>query len=297
MKLKNLKSLVTFSFILFMFSGASFENVTLRDLEFIKQHTLPFENTFKEAESIFSAADIIEALESRDLDTLEKHGFKFYSTWGNIVMEHPRLSSWIIKTGSRFGNDCNNILRIAKANKLRKCIEANKYKDLVVPSHYLFHIPGKDITLKNANYLVFCEKVDIADKNLGHLTPKQVSEICRLIRESGMCDTRGDNIRILKNGKVAFVDTEPFLELNTSWWRALEKFGLRVFKGALGAHIFRRTVAKDRKINRREAIMAKNIERNKFQFSSNDSLKISFIALKPRILTALLNFEIDKYLS
>ena len=112
-----------------------------------------------------------------------------------------------------------------------------------------------------------------------------------------MCDTRGDNIRILKNGKVAFVDTEPFLELNTSWWRALEKFGLRVFKGAVGAHIFRRTVAKDRKINRREAIMAKNIERNKFQFSSSESLKISFIALKPRILTALLNFELDKYLS
>lgn len=271
------------------------EPISPKEIQFINKNRLPFKQINREACNLFSNQEIINAIQTKNLDILKNCGFKFYSTWGNIVMEHPNLDGWVIKTGSRFGNNSNNIMRISKANKLRKYINNNGYKDLTVPNHYLFHIPGKDLSLNNKNYLVFCEKMDISDKNLGHLTDQQVNEICLLIRETGMCDTRGENIKLLKDGRIAFIDTEPFLELNTSWWKVIEKFGLRVIKGAVGAHIFRRAVSRDRKINRK-LIMANNVTKDGNLLAQTNFIKISFFAIQPLVISVLDGLELDKYL-
>lgn len=220
---------------------------------FIKQYNLPAGPIRKKAEEIFSKPELVnlfaksQSKASRPIleQTLKRAGFSLFKTWGNIVIEHPDLPGWIIKGGSRFSDNTNNIRRISQAEAICSYVQKYELNDIVVPQKYLFHLPGRDADLINNNYLIFCEKLDLSKKSLGHLTRDQIKQVCKIIGKIGMCDGQAENIRLLKNGKVAFIDTEPFLNLNTWWWQALETLIISKVKADVGQYIFRKTVKKE----------------------------------------------------
>ena len=215
--------------------------------ELIEKHTFPDSSAKEQLLKLLAQPHIQKAFEEKDNNALKAAGFTLHNTWGNIIAQHPRVEGWVIKAGERFVGGSNNVRRVEKAELIRNSIaRAHLENYITVPEKYLLHIPGKGQELLNKNYLVLAKKLDLADASVSTLPNSIIRKTCRVIRNVGMCDARTENVRLTKDGKVAFIDTEPFLEPDVWWWQAIEGLGIRRIKGAIGAQIFRQSVARER---------------------------------------------------
>ncbi len=121
----------------------------------------------------------------------------------NHVRTYEGLEGWIIKFNREdldVGKDAH-LYRVRKAHKIQNLIDANGWQELiVVPKKYLyFHLPSK-------KWYVIAQKVELGK---GSLTPKQAAAAAKIILETGLADVHQGNILFDRNGRVAFIDTEP----------------------------------------------------------------------------------------
>lgn len=237
-------------FLLLISFVTTHANLSKTHRDFVKNHSLPESPLLKKADQIFSRPEIIKAIENKDSQKLIATGFRLYETWGNVIAEHKSLDGWVIKYGNRSIQDnSSNIRRIINAEKIDSIIKENNLKHVIVPKKYLYHIPGKGDRLINSNYLVFAQKLNLIEKGYSSLPQDAINEALLIIKKMGMCDGQSKNLPITETNKIAFIDTEPFLELGTGWWEVVERMGLRTIRGEIGASIFLNTVKEDKRNN------------------------------------------------
>lgn len=153
-------------------------------------------------------------------------GCNFLRSKGKIVAIHPLIPNYVLKA-INYSNETffdkiirtfhsnRNIYRVAVNEKIKECIKLYNLQHIITPQKYLYHIPGRPDNFSDANYIVISEKLDLLCKNCNkhyfmfHATNDQKREIEIVIRAIGYGDSHLENICVLKNGKIAIIDTEP----------------------------------------------------------------------------------------
>lgn len=160
----------------------------------------------------------------------------FYS-----VVKHPDLPGWIIKAGASripeeggrvfarendigeraFFTKEDSLLRVAMAKRMQTMVkEAGLENDVVIPRKILIARTGseneKDPTRK---YCVICEEIkDVLSAEdtftkIGKMSSEKQKEIAKkisvIVQKTGLVDATFNNIRLNKEGKLVFIDTEP----------------------------------------------------------------------------------------
>jgi hypothetical protein len=175
--------------------------------------------------TLLSTKPVLDALGGQTLTP-------FYS-----VIEHQRLPGWIIKSGAirvakdefiqgnsndkaemAFFTEEESLLRIEMANRIAKVAKKSGI-DVVLPKKKLVTYENVDsVTEVTRKYCVVCEKIDILSVDETVLTIKRMDneqqtevaqKISTIIQKAGLVDASFHNIRLTKEGKLAFIDTEP----------------------------------------------------------------------------------------
>ncbi len=238
---QNVQRLLSYKIILIALmiaSSINSYNLTLEDERFLQNHMLPQGPAKQELDRIFKL--------SKDPELAFRiAGCTFLKSVSRLIVVNPRTPNYIYKTINYHEqyfqdqlvgiiNRNRNINRIVVNDKIQQCISLYNLRHIVVPKKYLYHIPGKPLFLDDANYIVVADRLDTFCKSCNnhemalHLTPEQEKEVYIVIRFVGYGDAKPDNIMFLKNGKIAFIDTEPiygvdFLE-NVPGFARLIKF-------------------------------------------------------------------------
>ena len=128
-----------------------------------------------------------------------------------------------------------NISRLFGYERIANCIKKNKFKHIVLPKKYLYHVPGRPWELADENYMVIAERIagieldkymDICKKKKQkcRFTQEVANEVFTCVWESIIFNPDHKNILFTKNGKFAFIDTECLLDGMPNWhktlWRA-----------------------------------------------------------------------------
>lgn len=126
-----------------------------------------------------------------------------------MVAYHPEIGDYLIK---KFPDSTpkerqieNYLRRIDGANTVRKYIESNQLKHILVPQKWLYRTPY--------GYVLIVEKMDIFELAETNRRYKQIdietlTELCQVLHAVGGCDAFSRNQPFTKSGQVAFVDTE-----------------------------------------------------------------------------------------
>jgi|GEM_PF-4030293 len=177
--------------------------------------------------------------------TLEKAGFNPISvkclTEGKLVsfpnvLSHDQLPNFLIKScairvpddihikgpindkgeESLFGPN-EGLLRLEMNDRITR-IAKKLDIDLVVPKEYAIEFDNPVSNSLNHRYFIICEKLDLQSqeemaKSIKKMSKSDQVELGRkiklLIKEIGIVDATFGNIRFTKNGRLAFIDTEP----------------------------------------------------------------------------------------
>lgn len=190
--------------------------------------------------------DLTEAIPEKNA-ILQRHGFKLLSSKPDLqtgrivpfysVIEHDELQDWVIKSGATRipkdqlligpSNDRNemaffteeeSLLRIEMANRVKKiALEANM--DVVLPKKKLVVYSNVNgATEPSRKYCIVCEKINIlsvkdtvqAIKEMDAEHQREIAKkISTIVQKAGLADASFNNIRLMPDGKLAFIDTEP----------------------------------------------------------------------------------------
>jgi len=184
------------------------------ELLYIEKYLLPPGVLRSKLDGLFRNERFLIAFKNRDKKTLQALGCTLYgTTYDNIVAEHKDIPGWLMKGPKRdFRDRGRNLKRVEYGHFMRKV--ARGFPDFVVPQEYLYHYPDATYNLNNANYCVISEKLSLDKRHLGTLKPTQIQNIQRFMHKVGFWDANiKDNIRITTDGKIAFIDTEPFVSV------------------------------------------------------------------------------------
>jgi|EndMetStandDraft_5_1072996.scaffolds.fasta_scaffold37093_3 hypothetical protein len=146
----------------------------------------------------------------KSADEFRKEGFHIqFGHKGLMVASHPNIKGYLFKKfpdkRSKETQLENYIRRIEGANTIRKFIEGNHFKHLMVPQKWLYRTPY--------GYILIVEKMDIYNLNETNnryfqIDPEILKELCTTLHALGGCDAFTRNQPFTRSGKIAFVDTE-----------------------------------------------------------------------------------------
>lgn len=183
------------------------------DKNLIQKHSIKNIKVKEFLDEVFkSTSNIHEALKAAQ--------FTFLKEENQIVAEHPMLEGLLIKAlpdatfkNSILAHDLN-LRRVEMAEAIRNVIRKDNLKYVIVPNKYIYHIPGTKMELNDKNFIVLSEKLNLINveenrKLMRNLTYEQKEEVFKVIEKVGLFDARCTNIVITRNGKIAFIDTEP----------------------------------------------------------------------------------------
>ncbi len=211
--------------------------------EFVTSHRLPQE-VIERADSIFSNKQVYKALRRCKKQALQAAGIKPIQTSDNVIMEHDELPGYVIKFGNRFGGLFSTIGRIRLAEKIERYVKREGITTVHVPKKYLYHIPGRGKSLRDQNYLVFSQKMQVQDKTKPRLlTQRAIRDTCKVIRRFAIVDASPGNMSLLDNNNVAILDTEPTIRTGGGMWYLLDNPLTRLVQGTIGTFLFRRSVS------------------------------------------------------
>ncbi len=190
--------------------------------------------------------DLVGVVQNNN-NKLKEHGFKLLSQKSNLqgggisefysVVEHDQLQGWVIKSGAArvqdgkpiMGpkNDLNemahftkeeSLLRIEMANRIRKIAKDAKI-DAIVPQKKLVAYANVDgETDPTKKYCILCEKIEVLSPEetvqaIKDMNKEQQIEtakkVATIVEKAGIVDATFHNIRLTREGKLAFIDTEP----------------------------------------------------------------------------------------
>lgn len=149
-------------------------------------------------------------------------------TWSrrSWIGENDQLDGWIFKIFSYESNmsSAANVLRVPMAHLMANIINEKNLHDLVVPKKCLVQVYDREIIDQlsedyvSLGFIDVVEKLDLLDEKetipylskLPELKQQNIAEqVATLVTYSGLWDVTFSNIRITKDGKLAFIDTEP----------------------------------------------------------------------------------------
>ncbi|MDE3045671.1 MAG: hypothetical protein KGJ02_03405 [Verrucomicrobiota bacterium] len=180
-------------------------------------------------------------------EVLQRHGFTLLSSKPNMqtgeslpfysVVEHPNLPGWVIKSGAtripkdQFilgpGNDRNEMAHFTENESLLRLEMAQRVLAIAQKVQIEVVVPKKKLVAyantergsePSRKYCVLCQKVDILSteitvQTIQNMPPEQQKEtakkISTIVQKAGLVDASFDNIRLTREGKLAFIDTEP----------------------------------------------------------------------------------------
>lgn len=123
---------------------------------------------------------------------------------GKNVYEAPWLEGYLIKYG---------IERFYNALELKTIIRRYNLDLLVVPTKYLYHVPGRRKKISSKNYLVIAKKVEQEsfEQDQEHqkkgLNLAQTKQLCKVAFLAGHYDLHPGNY-LLRGDKVIIIDTD-----------------------------------------------------------------------------------------
>jgi hypothetical protein len=83
---------------------------------------------------------------------------------------------------------------------------------ITVPTKYAVHIPGRPEEVSDRNYVTVAQRLEVQD--VGAFTPAERAAVLKFLGHCPMVFPNTENIKRLRDGKVAFVD----LETRNIWW-------------------------------------------------------------------------------
>ncbi|HSX37428.1 MAG TPA: hypothetical protein VLE95_01185 [Chlamydiales bacterium] len=150
-----------------------------------------------------------------------------------IVFEHSELPGFVLKIKNPSQHSrkivaeeqcfVNTIERVSMAHTLREIIEKEHLDCLYVPQKKLAHFPGAPDDMKDGNYLVMAEKLDLTNpkdpifmENMKREEGERLlSQLYTLMERSGYADGHRWNFAFIKSGphseKLAIYDTDPLV--------------------------------------------------------------------------------------
>ncbi len=188
----------------------------------IDAYTLPEGELRSNLDALFETHNIAPALNSKTSaitkNVFKNAGFKFLKSVR--ITEHPKLKGFVLKFGrpNRFHQ---HVSRVWIAEAMREVIQEHDFKNIIIPEKLLYHIPGRPENLHDDNYAVLSEKIECGPDRHNRTAIRQlpietVREILTIIEEVFFNDASPSNIKVLGNGKVAFIDTEK-IHWKRSW--------------------------------------------------------------------------------
>jgi len=228
-----MKNLILYTLLALCFYSSFFRasnHITEEENNFIHRYSLsetdPTEQSLKtKLDELFNNPDFFQAFITRDAQKLKELGCYIYTTdWHNIVAEHPAIPGWIIK-GPKWAiiDWSRNYKRVQHGQIMRAA--AQEYPEIIVPQEYLYHYPQAPDDLSNDNYCVISKKLPLSPQHLSTLTPEQINRIEDFMRKIKFWDrTIENNICITKDNKIAFIDTEPFVDFHPLFQKILDFF-------------------------------------------------------------------------
>jgi hypothetical protein len=161
--------------------------------------------------TIFSDKHFYDAfIHSRKKELAALRCTLYQTSWGNVVIEHPQIPGYLIKSEKPFQNKCWK--RVLYADEIKKAIAGQDH--MLVSTEYVYHYPNHSFEPSSANYCVVSKKLDLQDVTLASFLagrPELVQELQTVMRTVGFWDPNlEENIRITQDNKIAFIDTEPY---------------------------------------------------------------------------------------
>lgn len=151
----------------------------------------------------------------RDHQSFSEMGFRAVVPGKEYVVSHPNLPHWIVK-GIRTDDQGPNmtvdthIYRVRRALRIAKIIEKCAFTKVVVPHKYLYQNQGQWYVIAEKLPLDPILSLSIEEKkNRKYLSVEQTKELAVICFEAGLLDVDGNNLRILADGRIAIIDTEP----------------------------------------------------------------------------------------
>lgn len=196
--------------------------------EQVQPYLLPYDHPAKEAlDKIFSSSRVTESLQH-----LKKAGFTFSpprKELSLICAAHPKLGKYLIKTylDTHYmeGNEWVFwIRRIEGSRRIQKSIDEHGLQKLVkVPKKWIYPLEEdpspSNQNLHRKNFILVTENMQImrADKNAERykkvITEEQLNALHTLLTENWLTDSIYiDNIPFSIDGRIAFIDTEHFMQ-------------------------------------------------------------------------------------
>lgn len=191
-------------------------------------------------------------LDAQSKKLAHTQGFEAIDEGKSRILEHPLLPGYIIKLSSKTPLDAT--YRVLMAKRMSKVKEIDDLSRVLVPAkglHRLSWANEKESTEKK--YIAFAEKIELVPENeqfdeirkLPEETQREMAvQACKMICGIGYRDAHAGNIRLTRDGRLAFIDTEPlgmFVEKEGS---ENEKPGSILNEALSGLEVFNREFGK-----------------------------------------------------
>ena len=145
------------------------------------------------------------------------------------IIIHPRLPNFVLKLArTKLGpqnpsRTCSVIERVLRADMMRGLIEELGLTRVSIPKKYLYHPKFLKKELLDRNFVCFAEKFDLLPLKenkhaLWNLPEETVQEMITFIRAVGFLDIHEENVCVMPNKSIAYIDTEEL----TPWYEPQE---------------------------------------------------------------------------